>query len=194
HGAVVHHAVLVGGDDFLVAGTAGLFGDAEIAGVDEADELGGFVVEEDGGVGGVGGALPEDGVAGGDVGLGHGEAGGGVAAVAIDAAEHDVGGGVHVLDALVALDATGAFAVGLGVRLVDPIGLGEVGVGIGRGCGRLAGGGDGGAVDGVGGGGGRKRLRGGSGDDDKEHAPGGEGDEGPAEGVSGIEAHGGISK
>ncbi len=119
HGAVAHDGVADVGVDLGVAGAAGLLGHAEIAGVDELDELGGLVVEQDRGVGGVGGGGPEVGVARGDVGLAHGEAGGGVAAVAVDAAEHDVRRLVHGLDVGVALDAAGGFAVGVGVGLVD---------------------------------------------------------------------------
>ena len=86
HGTVAHDGVADVGVDLGVAGGAGFFGDAEVAGVDELDELGGLVIEEDGGVVGVGGGNPKLGVARGDVGLAHGEAGSGVAAVAVYAA------------------------------------------------------------------------------------------------------------
>ena len=172
-----------------MAETAGLLGDAEVAGVDELDELGGLVVEEDGRFGRVGGALPELGVERGDVGLAHREAGGGIAAVAVDTAEDDVGGSVHVLDTLVALDTAGGFAMGLGAGLVDFVGGfgrrtdGRV-VGRQRGGGR-AGDDFGGGARGVDGGAGAgEDGEGGEGD-----APGGGGEEGPAKDVSGIEAH-----
>ncbi len=47
HGAMVHHAVIDVADDFVVTKAAGLFGDAQVAGVNEPDELGRFVIEPD---------------------------------------------------------------------------------------------------------------------------------------------------
>ena len=39
----------------------------------------------------------------------------------VDAAQDDVRGGVHRLDPVMALEAAGAFRVGLGLGLVDPV-------------------------------------------------------------------------
>ena len=44
-----------------------------------------------------------------------------IAAMAIGAAEHDVGCLMHRLDAFVALIAADAFGIGLSLRLVDPV-------------------------------------------------------------------------
>ena len=45
HRAVVHHAVIDVANDFAMAKSAGLLRDAQIAGIDEANELGRFVIE-----------------------------------------------------------------------------------------------------------------------------------------------------
>ena len=47
HRAVVHHAVIDVADDLAVAKAAGLLRHAQIAGIDEANELGRFVIEPD---------------------------------------------------------------------------------------------------------------------------------------------------
>jgi hypothetical protein len=51
------------------------------------------------------------------------EAGGGIAAVTIHAAEHDILADMHgrVLDAFMAFNAAQAFVYGLLARLIDPI-------------------------------------------------------------------------
>jgi hypothetical protein len=107
--------------DLGMAEAAGFVGHAEIAGVYELNEFGGFVIEEDGGIVWIGGALPKDGIARTDVGFVFGEIRSGVAAVAIGAAENDGGGRMHRFDAGVTLDAAIAFETGFGGRLIDAI-------------------------------------------------------------------------
>ena len=53
--------------------------------------------------------------------------------MAIRATEHDMGGLMHWLDAVMALVAAGALGVGLRLGLIDPI-LGRTGGGFGDGC------------------------------------------------------------
>ena len=118
---MVHHAVIDVADDLVVAKSAGLFRHAQIAGIDEPDELGRLVIEPDVGVRRVGRGFPELLVARQDVRLLFRQAARGIAAVAIGAAEHDVGGLVHRLDAVVALIAADALRVGLRLRLIDPV-------------------------------------------------------------------------
>jgi hypothetical protein len=123
---VAHHAVADIFHDVGMAEGAGFVGDAEIAGVYELNEFGGFVIEEDGGIVWIGGALPEDGIARADVGFVLGEIGSGVAAVAIGATENDCGRRMHWFDASVALDAAVAFESSFGGRLIDAIARGQL--------------------------------------------------------------------
>ena len=140
HRAVVHHAVIDVADDLVVAKAAGLFRHAQVAGIDEADELGRFVIEPDARVRRIGRGFPELLVVRQDVRLLFRQAARGIAAVAIGAAEHDVRGLVHRLDAVVALVAADAFRVGLSLGLIDPVLLREGG-GLGDGDFRWDGGG-----------------------------------------------------
>ena len=114
-----------------------LFRHAQIAGIDELDELRRFMIEDDRRVGGVRRCRPELLVEGLDVG-GSLEGGvldlvfiktgkflfqrsGGVAAVTIRAAQDDVRRAVHILDAMMAGETRHAFGVGFGAGLVNPI-------------------------------------------------------------------------
>lgn len=123
HAAVVHHGIADSFDDIAVTESAGLFGDAEVAGIDEADKFGRFVIESGGGVWGVSGSGPEFGVKGGDVGLFEGQTGAGIATVAVGAPEDHIGGRVHGVGVggFVAIHAADAFAVGFCGGLIDPI-------------------------------------------------------------------------
>ena len=112
HRAVVHHAVIDVAHDFAVAKAAGLLRDAQIAGIHEADEFRRFVIEPDIGIRRIGGGLPELRVPRQNVRLLFRQAARGIAAVAIGAAEHDMLGLVHRLDALMALQAADAFGIG----------------------------------------------------------------------------------
>ena len=96
-----------------MAAAAGDWSNAEVAGIDEADEFGRLVVEERVGPHRIGGARPGVAFLGVDVGglLGEGV---GIAAVAIGAAEVDIRAAVHVADTCVAGDA--ALALGRGGR------------------------------------------------------------------------------
>ena len=109
---MAHQAGADLGDDraVTVAVAAGLVGDAQVAGVEEADELGRLLIERGVTARRVGGGPPEGAIAGCDVG---GEFVGsvGAAAVAIRAGKVDGRGCVHGLDAHVAL---GGFALGEG--------------------------------------------------------------------------------
>lgn len=127
HAAVVHHGIADPFDDITVTETAGLFGDAEIAGVDEADKFWRFVIESGGGVWRVSGCGPEFGVKGGDVGLFESQPDAGIAAVAVGAPEDDIGGSVHGVGVggLVAIHAADAFALGFCGGLIDPIARGS---------------------------------------------------------------------
>ena len=127
HRAVVHHAQPNVVNGFLVARAAGDVRDAQIAGVDEADELGRLVVQNDVRVGWVCGALPKLRVARGDVGFAQREAGRGISAVAIGAAEDDVRAGVHrmIFDSFVAFEAAATFFRRFSLGLINPISLGQ---------------------------------------------------------------------
>lgn len=129
HAAVVHHGIADPFDDITVTESAGLFGDAEVAGVDEADKFWRFVIESGGGVWRVSGGGPEFGVTGGDVRLFQGQPGVGIAAVAVGAAEDHIGGSVHGVGVggFVAIHATDAFAMGFCGGLIDPIAWGSWG-------------------------------------------------------------------
>src|SRR5258708_6924288 len=99
-----HEAAADLGDDRRVTAAiaAGLVGNAQIAGVDEADEVGAFLVERGVSARRIGCSVPDGAIAGLDVG---GEFVGavGTAAMAIGAGELNSGRGVHGLDADVAL-------------------------------------------------------------------------------------------
>ena len=99
HRAVVHHAVIDVANDLAVAKAAGLLRHAQIAGIDEPDELGRLVVEPDARVRRIGGSFPELLLLGEDVRLLFRQAARRIAAVAIGAAEHHVRGLMHRLDA-----------------------------------------------------------------------------------------------
>ena len=130
HGAVIHHAVLDVIDGLRVAESARPMRDAEIAGIDELDEFLGFLIQQDAGVARVRGTLPENFVARCDMRFLLREARSGIAAVAIDAAEHDVRGLVHFLDAAVAFETAPAFGVRLRESLIDAIAWRTGGFGI----------------------------------------------------------------
>ena len=123
HAAVVHHRVTHALDDVAVAQPARFFRHAQVAGIDEADELGRLVVKGDVGVGRVGGSRPDLGMARGDVRLHEHEAAPGVAAVAVRAAEDDIGRDVHGVRVgrLMAVHAACALRAGGFGRLVDPV-------------------------------------------------------------------------
>ncbi len=123
HRAVVHHAVPDMVHGFLVAQTASLLRNAQVAGIDEADEFGGLVVQQDGGIAGIGRTFPEDWIARKHMCLALREAGGGIAAVAIRAAQHDVRTRVHrvLVNALMAFQAAGAFRQRFARRLINPV-------------------------------------------------------------------------
>ena len=123
HRAVPHHRVTDAGDFLLVAGAAGLVRDAQVAGIYELDELRGFLVEEDGGIVRVCRAGPPLAVTRRDVGLAHEQAGRGVAAVTIRAAEHDVRRLVHrmLVGPEVAFEAAARFERGGFAGLVDDV-------------------------------------------------------------------------
>src|SRR5437763_1156451 len=95
-----HEAAADFGDDGPVTAAiaASLVGNAQIAGVDEADEVGAFLVERGVSARRIGGGIPDGAIAWLDV---SGEFVGaiGAAAMAIDAGELDSGRGVHGLDA-----------------------------------------------------------------------------------------------
>jgi hypothetical protein len=113
-------------DDFAVAQAAGFVGDAEVAGIYELDELGRFVIEQSIRIIWVRGALPENRVARFDMRFALCQAGRGVAAMAIGAAEHDIFRNVHRFNAGVAFEAAAAFAIGFGLCLVDSVSRGEL--------------------------------------------------------------------
>ncbi len=118
---MVHHAVLHVVNRLLMAQSASLLGDAQVGGVDELDELLRLMIEQYVGHNGFCRRLPEDRIAGGDVGFAHRQARGGIASVTIGAPEDHIGRGVHLLDALVAFEATAALGHCLLGSLVDPI-------------------------------------------------------------------------
>ncbi len=131
HGPVGHHALAILHDFIRMAirGPATDVGDSEVPRVDEPDELGGLVVHQRIGAHRVGGAGPGGGIPRGDV----GEAlvgGGGVAAVAVRAAEADGVLGVGVVRSGVAVDAPlalGGDHLGRLAGEVDPAELGRHG-------------------------------------------------------------------
>ena len=109
---------------FLMTKPAGFGGHPQVAGIDKLDEFRRFAVEQNVGITGVGRTDPEFGMEGRNVGLAHGQAGRGIAAMAIGAAENDILAQVHarILDAGVTLQAARAFVHRVLRRLVNPIG------------------------------------------------------------------------
>ena len=103
-----------------MAGAATDMSDAEVAGIDEANEFGRFVVQQRVGADWVARCGPSGGQTWLDVRcfLGHSV---GIAAVAIATAELDGWQVVHVLDALVTIYAAPAFAHGVGVGLAKQV-------------------------------------------------------------------------
>src|SRR5262249_4443517 len=120
HTAVCHHAGAVLRDFVLMAIAATEVGDTQIAGIDEADEFGRFVVEQSVGTNRIGRRAPGVGKAWMNVGV-FLDVGGRVAAVAVDATQVDGPFVVRVGGILVALNAAGAFDIRLAFGLFAQI-------------------------------------------------------------------------
>ncbi len=102
--------------------SAGLLRDTQVAGIQEADELGRLVIEPRVRVRRFGGCFPKLFVLRENVRLLFLEAASGIAAVTIGAPEHDVLlRFVHWLDALMTLQTADTFCVRFGLGLIDPI-------------------------------------------------------------------------
>jgi hypothetical protein len=114
-------------DGLLMAHAAGFLRDAQIAGIHEANELRRFVIQQDIGIGGISGRRPELRMQRLNMRFELSEAGCGIAAVTIRAAEHDISTDVHgrIFETFMALDATLAFVRRFIECLIDPISRGQ---------------------------------------------------------------------
>jgi len=92
---VIHHALKHWLDYFFMAKTAGFIGHAQVSGIDELDELGRFLIQQNVGITWIGRSLPKDGISRRDMSFALGETWRCRAAVTIGASEHYICAGVH---------------------------------------------------------------------------------------------------